>query len=73
MKKRSNHHLDTFRWIEKVINSCETYQQTITARQLINNYEKLMIFKGIEYRTVADLESILKHKLLILQSELINF
>jgi hypothetical protein len=32
-----------------------------------------MIFKGIEYRTVADLESILKHKLLILQSELINF
>ena len=40
MEKRSTHYGDISKWIEKVIDSCETYQQTIGAKQLIWNFEK---------------------------------
>jgi hypothetical protein len=38
MEKRSNHYGDVAKWIEKVIDSCETYQQTFTAKKLIRNF-----------------------------------
>jgi hypothetical protein len=72
MEKRSNHYLDVFRWIEKVIDSCKTYPQTIVARRLIDNYENSMKIQGIEYRTIVDLEYKLRLKLLVLQNELID-
>ena len=40
MENRSTHYGDVAKWIEKVIDSCETYQQTFGARQLICNFEK---------------------------------
>ena len=40
MENRSTHYGDISKWIEKVIDSCETYQQTIGAKQLIWNFEK---------------------------------
>jgi hypothetical protein len=42
MDNRSTHYGDVAKWIEKVIDSCETYQQTFTARMLIVNFEKQM-------------------------------
>jgi hypothetical protein len=40
MEKRSTHYGDVAKWVEKVINSCETHEQTFGARQLIWNFEK---------------------------------
>jgi hypothetical protein len=38
MENRSTHYGDISKWIEKVIDSCETYQQTFVARRLIRNF-----------------------------------
>jgi hypothetical protein len=38
MEKRSRHYGDVAKWIEKVIDSCETLQQTFAARKLIRNF-----------------------------------
>jgi hypothetical protein len=43
MENRSTHYGDVAKWIEKVIDSCETYQQTITAKQLVINFEKQLM------------------------------
>ena len=40
MEKRSIHYGDVAKWIEKVIDSCETYNQLITARNLVSNFRK---------------------------------
>ena len=40
MEKRSTHYRDVQKWIEKVIDSCETYQQTLTVKKLISNFQK---------------------------------
>lgn len=42
MQKRSNHYGDVQKWVEKVINSCETYEQYRSARRLIWNFESQM-------------------------------
>jgi hypothetical protein len=42
MEKRSTHYGDVEKWVRKVIDSCETYQQTFTARILVQNFEKQM-------------------------------
>jgi uncharacterized protein YaaR (DUF327 family) len=38
MENRSTHYGDVSKWIEKVIDSCETYQQTFAVRKLIRNF-----------------------------------
>ena len=38
MEKRSIHYGDVAKWIEKVIDSCETHNQLITARNLVSNF-----------------------------------
>ena len=43
MDKRSTHYGDVAKWIEKVIDSCETYQQTFTTKQLVRNFEKQLM------------------------------
>jgi hypothetical protein len=43
MEKRSTHYGDIAKWIEKVINSCESYKQIFAARQLVRNFEKQLI------------------------------
>jgi hypothetical protein len=42
MENRSRHYGDVDKWVRKVINSCETYQQTISVRSLIRNFESQM-------------------------------
>ena len=48
MEKRSRHYGDVQRWIEKVIDSCETYDQIHPARRLIWNFEKQMIRNKVD-------------------------
>jgi len=40
MENRSKHYGDVAKWIEKVINSCETKEHTNVARNLVSNFEK---------------------------------
>jgi hypothetical protein len=42
MENRSTHYGDVEKWVRKVIDSCETYQQTFAARILVRNFEKQM-------------------------------
>jgi len=50
MEKRSTHYGDVAKWIEKVIDSCETYQQTHAANQLVRNFRnQLMRTKPDKY------------------------
>ena len=45
MEKRSSHYGDVSKWIEKVINSCETRDQLFTAKQLLRNFENQLFEK----------------------------
>ena len=40
MEKRSTHYGDVAKWVEKVIDSCEKYEQIFGAKKLICNFEK---------------------------------
>ena len=46
MEQRSTHYGDVAKWIEKVIDSCETYQQTHGAKQLVTNFAKQLRTKS---------------------------
>lgn len=48
MENRSTHYGDISKWIEKVIDSCETYQQTFSARRLIWNFDRQLSKKDPE-------------------------
>lgn len=63
VKKRSKHHQDINEWIEKVIDSCQTYQQTFAVKKLINNFYILMTEQNVEILVKAELESKLELKL----------
>lgn len=39
MDKRSRHYGDVARWIEDVIDSCETWEQTRVASRLVTNFD----------------------------------
>jgi hypothetical protein len=69
MENRSTQYGDIKNWVEKVIISCETYQQTFGAKQLIWNFEKQLQRKYPEkywrehfYNLISPLESLLSHK-----------
>jgi hypothetical protein len=46
MENRSTHYGDVSNWIEKIIDSCETYQQTFTVKKLISNFAKQLRTKS---------------------------
>ena len=46
MEQRSTHYGDVAKWIEKVIDSCETIEQTFTAKKLISNFAKQLRTKS---------------------------
>ena len=45
MENRSTHYGDVSNWIEKIIDSCETIEQTFTAKRLIRNFRKQLMKK----------------------------
>jgi hypothetical protein len=69
MENRSTHYGDVSKWIEKVIDSCETYQQTFTALKLIRNFAKQLrngapdkYGYSYQYTVIQPLEHKLKYK-----------
>ena len=73
MEKRSTHYGDVVEWIEKVIDSCETYQQTITVDKLMKNFIKqLMINEPDKYWNSHQYEIIwpLENKLILKRNKL---
>jgi hypothetical protein len=73
METRSRHYGDIIKWIEKVIESCETREQLFTAKTLIFNFEKQLQRQSIErywrddhYNIIRPLESIVSDKMDVL-------
>jgi hypothetical protein len=69
MGKRSNHYGDVAKWIEKVIDSCETYQQTFTVNTLIRNFRNQLMrttpdkyWRSYQYDVIWPLETKLYSK-----------
>jgi hypothetical protein len=69
MENRSRHYGDVSKWIEKVIDSCETYQQTFTANKLLRNFGKQLMkntpdkyWHGLQYDVIWPLENKIIHK-----------
>ena len=69
MEKRSTHYGDVAKWIEKVIDSCETYQQTITTKQLVINLQKQLMrtkpdkyWRDYQYSVIWPLEDLVAIK-----------
>lgn len=58
MASNSKHYGDVLAWIEKVINSCTTSQQTIVANKLLNRYYEM--YDSEEYSVSYKLSE-LKH------------
>ena len=71
MENRSKHYGDVEKWVRKVIDSCETYQQIFGAKNLIDNFEKQMSRNKVDssliwsVRTSLDLELTLKRNELL--------
>lgn len=69
MEKRSTHYGDVAKWIEKVIDSCETYQQTHAANQLVRNFRNQLMrtkpdkyWSEYNYDVIWPLENLLIYK-----------
>ena len=69
MEKKSTHYGDVAKWIEKVIDSCETYKQTHAANQLVRNFEKQLMratpdkyWRDYKYDVIWPLENKLTNK-----------
>ena len=69
MEKRSKHYGDVAKWLEKVIDSCETYQQSMTAYKLIQNFKNQLQTKypdkywnDYHYTVISTLEHMLQYK-----------
>jgi hypothetical protein len=69
MENRSTHYGDLAKWIEKVIDSCETYQQTFTASKLVTNFRKQLMkntpdkyWNSLQYDVIWPLENKIVYK-----------
>jgi len=69
MEQRSTHYGDVAKWIEKVIYSCETREQTFTAKRLIRNFEKQLMrttpdkyWRDYQYSVIWPLEAMVTAK-----------
>jgi len=72
MEKRSTHYGDIEKWVRKVIDSCETYQQTFNARMLVRNFVKQMYRNKVDSNLVWSVRSSLETALSFKRDELIK-
>ncbi len=72
MENRSTHYGDVDKWVRKVIDSCETYQQTFTARMLVRNYVKQMYRNKVDNNLVWSVRSSLDMALSFKRDELMK-
>jgi len=61
MGATSNHYGDVANWVEKVIDSCETSLQEVSARKLVSLYEKQ--YSYLEFSVYHELCRSFKNKL----------
>jgi hypothetical protein len=61
MEKRSRHYGDVAKWIEKVIDSCQTWEQTKTASKLVDNFDnqlrKEKNYRVLKWTVIEDLHN----------------
>lgn len=72
MEKRSEHYGDVEKWVRKVIDSCETYQQTIGARMLVRNFVKQMYRNKVDSNLVWSVRASLDMALSFKRDELMK-
>ena len=72
MEKRSTHYGDIEKWVRKVIDSCETYQQTFTARMLVRNFVKQMYRNKVDSNLVWYVRTSLETALSFKRDELMK-
>ena len=63
-------YIDIKNWVEKIINSCVTHKQTLTAGKLIDNFYNMMTSDNVDIMFRCNLEYILRSRLYTVQSEL---
>jgi len=63
------HYGDVSKWIEKVIDSCETYQQTHATNQLVRNFKNQLMkrtpdkyWRDYHYDVILPLENLVIYK-----------
>jgi hypothetical protein len=72
MENRSRHYGDVEKWVRKVIDSCETYQQTFAARILVRNFEKQMDRNKVDRNLVWSVRASLDLELSFKRDELMK-
>jgi hypothetical protein len=72
MENRSKHYGDVEKWVKKVIDSCETYQQTFGAKSLIKNFEDQMKRNKVDSSLIWSVSSSLYFELSLKKDEIIN-
>ena len=72
MEKRSTHYGDVEKWVRKVIDSCETYEQTFTARMLARNFVKQMRCNKVDSNFIWSVRSSLDTTLSYKRDELLK-
>jgi hypothetical protein len=72
MENRSEHYGDVEKWVRKVIDSCETYQQTFAARILVRNFEKQMDRNKVDRNLVWSVRASLDLELSFKRDELMK-
>jgi hypothetical protein len=72
MENRSKHYGDVEKWVKKVIDSCETYQQTFGAKSLIKNFEDQMKKNKVDSSLIWSVSSSLYFELSLKKDELLK-
>ena len=73
MENRSKHYGDVEKWVKKVIDSCETYQQTFGAKSLIKNFEDQMKRNKVDSSLIWSVSSSLYFELSLKKDEIIIY
>jgi hypothetical protein len=72
MENRSRHYGDVDKWVRKVIDSCETYQQTFSVRSLIRNFEDQMCRNKVDRSLIWSVRASLDLELKFKRDELLK-
>ena len=72
MENRSKHYGDVEKWVRKVIDSCETYQQTCSVRSLIRNFEGQMRRNKVDSSLIWSVRASLDLELKFKRDELLK-
>ena len=69
----SNHYGDVQKWVEKVIDSCQTYDHTRSTKFLVWNFEKQMVRNKVDssilYSIGGHLRDLISYKMQAIQEK----